>query len=105
VIVTVAPPLHVAAAEAVHEQEDPAAALLGRSERAPVAPQLHRDGQRIAARFEMVADDAVERRQHRLALERRRRLAARAGSSTGASRASPKSTPPPTHRVTRRTFR
>jgi len=78
VVVAAAPPLQVVHAEPVHEHHGPARGI-GNSfaqglaveiERAAVHAQRHRNRQRVARCFEMVAADAVDRRERGFALRR-----------------------------------
>ena len=80
VIVAFAPPLQVVHAQTVDEQEDPASRPRDRAlerralevERLAVVAQRHLDRERIAAVSEVVTEHAVQCREHRFALERRR---------------------------------
>jgi len=75
-VVAAAPPLQVVHAQAVgqHQQLRPRVGqrvrerLWFQRQRLAVAAQAHRDGQRVAAGLEVIAEHAVQRSQHRLAL-------------------------------------
>ena len=86
VIVPLAVPVPVVQRQAMHQHGQPTArpgnasreALGFQWQELPVMAQAHRNRQWIARRREVVAQDAVQRRAHRLALARRTRLAERA---------------------------
>jgi len=75
VVVPDASPLQVVHAQAVDHHQQPAAIAAHRTRRgvdhAPVDAQRHRDRERIAGGGEVVAPDAVERGEQRLATRRR----------------------------------
>ena len=83
VIVPLPVPVSFVEAQAVHQDREPAAGLgdLGRDrpsfelQRHPVRPQPHGNRQRIAGLDEVIAHDAVQRRQHSAARARRFRIA------------------------------
>ena len=79
VIVPVAPPLQIAHAQPVHQQQNLAGRIgncfrqgaARQFQRLTIAPKLHRDRQRIGAVGKMIAKHAIQRRKHRFALSRR----------------------------------
>jgi hypothetical protein len=78
VVVPGAVPVQIVQAQAVNQHRELAAAVRNRCrqrpcfehERSAFAPQAHGNGERVVARDEVIAHNAVQRGQHRLALRR-----------------------------------